>query len=539
MATSKTSILLTADDKTRAAFDSARRGLQGLESVAGRLNGLLATLGAGAIAGGGLLAFAKSGIDAADALNDMSQKLGISVEQLGGYKLAAEQSGITLEDMARSSRQLAKAIAENDPLLARLGVTSRDVDGAMLQLADAFAAMPDGAEKTALSMRLMGKSGADMIPMLNGGREALRGMLEDGKALYGVTAEMAKAADQFNDEMAKLKIASEGFAVKIGGVLLPALNEMFEDMRNGIDIFGSFQDALLGIGLGIDPFDSVTEGLAKYRAEVKRLKELQGASQPEFAALLDPQIKTAEQKLEWYKRLQQREALARNDLFGTKDYKKASTPMPELSGLLTEDDAAKLQQTLAKAFDTKFLDDFLAKFGDTRRKLSAEYDKLTADLTGTTPGAGSSLGDFQVATGTARRNLADGNLAGAQAQIDAAKGTLKTLKDSGEIGWESGAYVAQLRELEMAMLDMQETTAQKTVSTMRSNLDLAAQEIAAMEPVHVPLAAEAIANDLRATFDTVRRELEANPIRVPVQLIQPGGSTGGDIRDAAQKRGGR
>ena len=257
MADNKTSILLTADDRTRAAFESAKRGLMGLEAAGGRLNAVLGTLGAGALAGGGLLAFAKAGIDAADNINDLSQKIGIGVEQLSGYRLAAEQSGTSLEGFGTAARQLAKHIAENDPLLARLGVTSKDVNGALKQLADVFQALPDGADKTALAMKLMGRSGADMIPMLNGGGAALEKMLADGKALYGVTADMAKAADEFNDEMARMKVVTEAASVKVGGVLVKAFNDAVTAYQNFRKEHGALLSTLGAAGAAfVSPFKS-------------------------------------------------------------------------------------------------------------------------------------------------------------------------------------------------------------------------------------------------------------------------------------------
>lgn len=264
-------IEITASDKTRAAFQSAKRGLTDLQTVAGRLNSSMATLGVG-LAGGGLLAFAKGAIDAADNLNDLSQKIGVSVEHLAGYKLAAEQSGTSLEAIAITSRVLAKNIAEGDKTLKAMGITSTDVNGAMEQLADVFAAMPDGAQKTALALKLMGKSGSDMIPLLNGGGAALREMVAEGQNLYPVTTEMARAADQFNDSLAKLKTGAEGLGVRIGNALLPSLNNLIREAEEGTRIFGGFWRAFVGVGLLTNPFKSAGENLKDVRRQIEEIE---------------------------------------------------------------------------------------------------------------------------------------------------------------------------------------------------------------------------------------------------------------------------
>ncbi len=48
----------------------------------------------------------KAAINEADKLNDMSQKLGMGVQQLAAYKLAADQSGTSLETVAQGVKAL-------------------------------------------------------------------------------------------------------------------------------------------------------------------------------------------------------------------------------------------------------------------------------------------------------------------------------------------------------------------------------------------------------------------------------------------------
>ena len=97
MATNNVSILLTASDQTRAAFTSAQSGLDRMRASAGTLSSSLAKLGVG-LSVGTFAAFVKNSIDAADNINDLSQKIGVSVETLAGYKLAAEQAGTSQSD---------------------------------------------------------------------------------------------------------------------------------------------------------------------------------------------------------------------------------------------------------------------------------------------------------------------------------------------------------------------------------------------------------------------------------------------------------
>lgn len=330
MGDQKARIVLTGEDKTRAAFDSARRNLDGLTSGVAKVNSLMAGLGAGASLAG-LTAFVKRSIDAADNINDLSQKIGVSVEALAGYKLAAEQSGTSLEAIGTASRFLAKNIAEGDKTLKALGITSTDVNGAMEQLADVFAALPDGAQKTAIAMKLMGKSGADMIPFLNGGGAAVREMVAEGQRLYPVTTEMARSADQFNDAMARFKVGAEGAGIALGNVLLPYLQKTIDTVSQAIGLWRQFNVGDF-VRAGVAPTQQAGAALKTLRAEIKELEDKNAAIPagkfPALRAGNDERLATLKRMKAAYEELQRSEALAIGAPFA--NYKTAKTPPPSL-----------------------------------------------------------------------------------------------------------------------------------------------------------------------------------------------------------------
>lgn len=73
------------------------------------------------------------------------------------------------------------------------------------------------------------------------------------------------------------------------------------------------------------------------------------------------------------------------------------------------------------------------------------------------------------------------------------------------------------------MVDAEEKTATAAANALKKSLDAAAAQVAQMDPIVVPLASEAIANDLRASIDIIRKELAANPLKIPVQATSPQG----------------
>lgn len=229
-------------------------GKRAVERVASPIDMLTSKfLGLGAVLSiGGFATLAKSAIDAADGLNDLSQQLGIGVPQLAGYKLAAESSGLTLETFGNSVKRLSMYMAQYPDRLRAAGITARDAEGALMQLADQFARVPDGAQKTAFAMTLMGRSGAEMIPLLNGGGSALQEMIKRGRELYPVTQEMAAQADAFNDSLQEMQVGAQGITIQLGNWLLPILNRAISLWRDNAKEIGNMNAALVGLGsLGI------------------------------------------------------------------------------------------------------------------------------------------------------------------------------------------------------------------------------------------------------------------------------------------------
>lgn len=76
-------------------------------------------------------------------------------------------------------------------------------------VAELFSLLPDGANKTALAVKLFGRSGAELIPLLNQGKEGLAEFDKLASDL-GLTLdkETGKAAEDFNDNLTKLKLAT-------------------------------------------------------------------------------------------------------------------------------------------------------------------------------------------------------------------------------------------------------------------------------------------------------------------------------------------
>jgi hypothetical protein len=263
VANNRAQILISAVDQTKSAFDSIKRGLGGLTDTAKSVNGVLSNLGV-AVSLAGLTAMVKSAIDTGDALDKMSQRVGISVETLSVWKPAAEQSGVSGESFEKGLRKLSTTMLEaatgsEDAArgFSAVGVEFKNQDGTLratdqvlLDLAERFKAMPDGTQKTALAMQLFGKSGAELIPFLNQGRDGITELAAEIQTLgVQMNSETAAQAANFNDALDKLHLATKSIGNQIIASLLPALNDMANGMVESAKQGGTLRAILDGIVL--------------------------------------------------------------------------------------------------------------------------------------------------------------------------------------------------------------------------------------------------------------------------------------------------
>lgn len=233
---------------------NSMQGLQGqVKNAAIGFNSLKGAVGAfgAAIAGsaivGGLTAVVKKSIDAGDELFNLQAKTGIAANALIGLGNAAKLADVDQETLGKGltklSVNLVKAAEGNDALarkFAALGVSVKGADGqvvsadvALKQIADRFADMPDGAQKAAAAVALFGKSGADLIPLLNEGAAAM------DRFTYKVSEDFAARSDLFNDTITEFGIKVNGFGMELTDALLPALQSILEVFG---DLFDTDQD---------------------------------------------------------------------------------------------------------------------------------------------------------------------------------------------------------------------------------------------------------------------------------------------------------
>lgn len=288
--------------KYQAELEKAKRQLGKFDSDASALvKRIGATVATAAVAAAtAFAAMGKAAIDSADKLNKLSQSTGVSVESLSQLKYVAELSDVSLEDLSTSLARLsrtAEGAAQGQKsqaeAFARLGISATDAKGQLkgteellLDIAEQFSQYQDGAAKAALAQDLFGRSGANLIPFLNQGRDGIEALKREADALgLTLSAEAAQAAEEFNDNLTRLKAVTQGIVNQLVQEMLPTLQAFSanavdsaarsESLRAAVALLGGAFKVFVSAGVAVvSTFQQI--GQAIYTLNVSQFHLLRG-----------------------------------------------------------------------------------------------------------------------------------------------------------------------------------------------------------------------------------------------------------------------
>jgi len=258
-------VLLSADTTTftssveKAAYVADRN----FSKIAFRGKMTMAAISAAATATATALAVAvNKSIQHADDLGKMAQAIGLTTEQLSSLEYAAKLSNVSLDELRVSFQKFDKAIydgakgsQEQKEAFRILGVSITDAAGnvrnnydVFMSTAEALSKIENSAQKTALAMVLFGKSGAAMLPLLNGGKAGLQDLTKEAERMgLIISGSTAKSAEIFNDNMTRLSQNTQGLINKFTEGMLPTLAKFYEEVKSSSSALEAFKLAGEGV----------------------------------------------------------------------------------------------------------------------------------------------------------------------------------------------------------------------------------------------------------------------------------------------------
>lgn len=193
--------------------------------------------------------FVMGTVEAGAKLQDMSLRLGISTDALQKFQFAAQLGGVDAEAAAHSlglfTRQLGETSGKGSSAaktLKEMGVHYKDAGGKMRptldilgDVADKIKETDDPAKRAAIAMRLFGRAGLGMVPVLSEGREGLEGLYKEFDELGGgMSGDFVKSAKAADDEIVKLKLSWTSLKSRIVSEVLPSLSKLLDWMKSGV-----------------------------------------------------------------------------------------------------------------------------------------------------------------------------------------------------------------------------------------------------------------------------------------------------------------
>ncbi len=275
------SIILQAKDQASAAIKqagaAARSSLGGLQgridagnAAVGKFNerwgaALQTTrmVGAGmtAVGGGivgGLMAMTKQAATYGDEIAKASKKTGMATEDISRLRYAAERSGVgfgglesALARMARSASEAAGGAEMYSEAYDRLGVSVTDANGELKggeqlfrEVAEGLKNVDNATERAALAQEIFGRSGAQLLPLLNEGEAGIKKLGDRAEELGMVlSGKAAKDSERFNDALADLKDAGTTIAMTLGQTLMPTIAEIAEKVSEAVGRWREWSEA--------------------------------------------------------------------------------------------------------------------------------------------------------------------------------------------------------------------------------------------------------------------------------------------------------
>jgi len=236
---------LAAVTSTAADGESKWSKLGGtLKAVGATLAATSAAVATAAMATGkAIFDMAMETTKAGDEVDKMSQRLGLSREGYQKWNYVMSQSGIDINATRTGMKNLTNLLDDATKgsktaadMFSRLGYSLSEVQGKSQEeifemSIRALQNMSSETERAALANDLFGRSGQEMLPLLNTTSEATQQLLDRASQLgFVMSDEAVSAAVVFGDSLDDLKSAFAGVKNSIMGDVLPGFNLVVEGL---------------------------------------------------------------------------------------------------------------------------------------------------------------------------------------------------------------------------------------------------------------------------------------------------------------------
>jgi tetratricopeptide (TPR) repeat protein len=310
MADTVARIVLSAVDQASGQLNKVSTSLGKLKAEALGIGSAFGGLGAqvaSALSLGAMAAFVMNTTRGVDALNDLGDATGASIENLSALEDVAARTGTSFEAVGQSLIKLNQALNtakggdDVSAVFTKLGLSLEELKRidpaeALLKTAQAFDRFAADGSRARAEQLLFGRSLKDIAPLL-------KDIAEAGGLNATVTTQQALAAEQFNNALLSLQKNAKDAARGLLFDLLPALNDFLVRLQAANKEWGGFIKGFFtaannnweDAGAGVAHY---TKKLAELDALIARRPTIGRRSSAEFFA---DERKELEKLLDFYK----------------------------------------------------------------------------------------------------------------------------------------------------------------------------------------------------------------------------------------------
>ena len=182
---------------------------------------------------------------AVDATNDLAQRVGFSVESLQALQMAAKLSGVN--DATTAIQKMTVAIGAAAESGKTEAFTNLGIDFEKLQamspeeqfrtIQAAIAALPTPAERAAAAVALFGRSGVELLPLMEQNLAAVEERMRRLGAIVGT--DQVKAIAAMNDALDMVRATFDGIIGQVVGNLAPIVESLANEFLEFVESFNS------------------------------------------------------------------------------------------------------------------------------------------------------------------------------------------------------------------------------------------------------------------------------------------------------------
>jgi len=196
-------------------------------------------------AGRAAVTYAAGVAESVDKLNDLSARIGVGVESLQVFNMAAKLAGV--EDGSRALQKLSVAIGQaaesgNTEAFTKLGIDFQQLQAMSPEeqfrtIQQAIAALPTPAERAAAAVAMFGKAGVELLPMMATDLAEIEERMKRLGAVVG--ADQVEAIGEMNESLDMVRATFDGIIGQVVGNLAPIVTSMAEEFLAFVESFNS------------------------------------------------------------------------------------------------------------------------------------------------------------------------------------------------------------------------------------------------------------------------------------------------------------